>query len=144
MGDGASWAYTEKARWIALDEGQRLALHDHAAYLALGNAALLSHDSAGRAWGLAMLRPELPLTHVTRYGVWGCRTDHGVKHHLARLPVGAVQQDGVPITDLGRTAVDLAREHGVAAGVVACDGALRLGASRGQLGREVQLMTSWP
>lgn len=136
--------YVEREHWAGLGERQRLMLHDHAAHLALGNLALLSHDSAGRSWGLAMLRPNLPTTHVTRYGVWGCRTDHGVKHHLTRRPVSAVGLDGAPVTGLERTAVDLAREHGSTAGVVACDAALRLGATPEGLARELDAMRFWP
>lgn len=137
-------AYVDRAVWDDLDETRRLGLHDRAAHLALGNAALLSHDSAARAWDLPTLRPHRELTHVTRFGVWGSRTEHGVKHHLTRQPVPAVDRQGLPATDLARTAVDLGREHGVPAGVVACDAALARGASRAEMEREVARMRSWP
>ena len=77
--------------------------------------------------------------HVTRPGVTGSRTENGVKHHLAGYDerdlavVGGLRDDG-----LARTAVDIGREHGFEDGVVACDAALRLGASRADLWRALE------
>ncbi len=92
-----------------------------------------------------MLAPTVPLSHVTRPGVGGCRTDHGVKHHLAKVsPISLGVVDGVRVTGLARTALDIAREHGFAAGVVTMDSARRAGATLPGLRRELRLMRSWP
>jgi hypothetical protein len=51
---------------------------------------------------------------------------------------------GLHVTGIGRTALDLGREHGFTAGVVACDGALRRGVTRGQLEAQLATMLCWP
>jgi hypothetical protein len=106
---------------------------------------VLSHDSAARAHGLPFLAPRRPLTHVTRPGVWGSRTEHGVKHHLSRLtPSPVVTGGGVAVTGLARTALDLGREHGFETGVTACDAAMRRGVTKAEFARELGTMTCWP
>ena len=94
---------------------------------------------------MPVLRGESDLCHVTREGVGGSRTRFGVKHHLGReLPADVVQRDGIAFTGLARTALDLAREHGFSAGVVAIDHVLRRGVSIRAFEIELARMTSWP
>lgn len=120
-------------------------LKDRAAHLSVGVPHLMSHDSAARALGLPLLRPRFALSHLTRTGVGGSRTEHGVKHHLTRLGLLNTETvDGMPVTGLARTAVDLAREHGFETGTVACDSALRAGVSVADLAAELTLMHCWP
>jgi hypothetical protein len=138
--------YVERARWDSLDPyvGQ-WRLRDVAAHLTMTAPHMLSHDSAARVLGLPFLRPQRQLCHVIRPGVWGSRTEHGVKHHLSRLtPAVVTTDDGVRVTGLARTALDLGREHGFAIGVTACDAALRRGVTRDDLDRELASMTCWP
>ena len=69
--------------------------------------------------------------HITRRKVHGDADRAGIKHHLAPYTADQVTVvDGLPVLDLARTALDMAREHGLVAGVACCDAALRLGASR--------------
>ena len=93
-----------------------------------------------------MTRPRWrDLVHVTRPGVTGSRTENGVKHHLAGYDERDVTSaSGLRTTDLARTAVDIAREHGFEDGVVAADAALRMGATQGDLHRALERMTFWP
>lgn len=122
-----------------------LGLRDRAAHLTMVRPHLMSHDSAARAHGLAMLRPEVDLVHITRFGVGGSRTHEGVKHHLTRLGLlDNTLVDGMRLTGLARTALDLAREHGFQAGVGACDAALQLGAEIVDFQVELGYMTFWP
>lgn len=138
--------YAERDLWDSLtgyDEKARL--RDLAVHLSMRTKHLMSHDSAARLLGLPMLRPRHELSHVTREGVVGTRTERGVKHHLTRLGLLNTEiVDGVRVTGLARTAVDLAREHGLDTGVVACDRFLSLGHSREQLESELLLMWCWP
>ncbi len=137
--------YVERHIWDALDPhvGQ-MALRDRAAHLAMTQPHVLSHDSAARAHALPLLRPPHPLVHITRAGVGGSRTEHGVKHHLAkRTPTIEVAQ-GLPVTGVARTAVDLGREHGLPQGLVACDWTLHLGTTALDLHAELALQKSWP
>ncbi|HET7682372.1 MAG TPA: hypothetical protein VFK34_01740 [Marmoricola sp.] len=140
-------AYVEREIWEAAGQqydGQSH-LRDIAAHLTMRQPHLMSHDSAARSWGLPMLRPAVELSHITREGVGGSRTEHGVKHHLTRLGLLNTEQiDGLPVTGLARTSVDLAREHGWKCGTVAFDRALRMGVSPGDLDAEITVMRNWP
>lgn len=137
--------YALRDRWDPLDWSGQWLLRDRAANLTMITPHVMSHDSAGRAHGLPMLEPEHPLIHVTRPGVGGSRTDHGVKHHLAAAaPASRVAVDGLSVTGLARTALDIAREHGHQAGVVACDGARRAGADVAEFEAELARMWRWP
>lgn len=137
--------YVERWAWEALSTAEKRQLRDYAVHLSMTTDHVMSHDSAARALGVPMLRPRLDLTHVTREGVRGSRTEHGVRHHLTRFDVGeVVTEGGMAVTGPARTALDLAREHGRDAGVVAVDHVLRHGTSRLQLQRELEVMWSWP
>ncbi len=75
-----------------------------AAVLACGAGAALSHRSAGRHWGVLPAGDELPEvtrpTHCTR---------RGIVVHRARLRADEVRiLDGIPVTSVPRTIVDLA------------------------------------
>lgn len=138
--------YAERELWASLDEhvGQ-WALRDQAAHLTMTQAHVMSHDSAARAQDIPLLRPQRPLVHVTRRGVGGSRTRHGVKHHLAKAsPVCVEIVRGMPVTDLARTAVDVGREHGFTAGVIAADTALRRGVRRAQLVAQLEVERNFP
>ena len=129
---------------LATYRDQRL-LADRAACLRISRPHERSHDSAAHELDLAILRPRTPMTHVTRPGVVGSHLRHGVKHHLAPyVAERVVELDGIRVLGLARTAVDLAREHGLRAGVVAIDSARRAGTSMAELDTEVALMRSWP
>lgn len=137
--------YADADHWRGLDASQRRRLEDLAAHLAMQVEHVMSHDSAARAHGIPLLRPRHELAHVTRQGVRGGRTDAGVKHHLTQFPLpDAVVLDGLPVSSLARTAVDVAREHGRDAGVGAADHALRQGVSPLRLERELRVMRCWP
>jgi hypothetical protein len=108
-------------------------------------AHVLSHESAARELGLAILVPDEEWIHVTRRGVRGGRSEHGVKHHLAPYQLDQVVEiERMPVLDAARTAVDIAREHGYVHGIVACDAARQLGAVLGDLWAAVEPMTCWP
>lgn len=138
-------AYAERDTWDAATTQQRLGLVDRAASLLMEEPHVMSHDSAARALGVPMLRPGRDLVHVTRERVVGSRTKAGVKHHLSRVELGQLRTvDCLETTGPARTALDLAREHGLDTGVVALDAVLRGGTSRAQLETELQTMWSWP
>lgn len=136
--------YMDRDRWNSLGQHreQPLAIA-RAAHLAMDVEHVLSHDSAAYAWGIPLLRPARPIVHVTRPGVVGSRTEHGIKHHLARTLEDPCDVLGLPVTGLARTALDIAREHGRLPGLVACDGALRYGASRAEFDEVIASMRSW-
>ncbi|WP_182524423.1 type IV toxin-antitoxin system AbiEi family antitoxin domain-containing protein [Nocardioides dongkuii] len=122
---------------------QRLA--DDAACLRIARSHVRSHESAAVVLGMQVLLPDPPLTHVTRPDVRGSRHEHGVKHHLAPYrPEQVLTVDGVRVLDHPRTALDIAREHGVVRGIVAADSALRAGVCRECLWAAFADMRCWP
>lgn len=138
-------AYLPVEQWEIGDEEDRWWWRDVAAHLMMTRPHLVSHDSAARAHRIPMLLPDRPLSHITRAGVGGSRTRHGVKHHLGReLPAAVVTSQGLAVTGLARTALDLGREHGFAAAVGAIDAVLRRGISHRAFELELARMTSWP
>lgn len=137
--------YAERTLWESTAPARQAVLRDLAAHLAMTEDHVLSHDSAARLLGIPMLRPRQPLTHVTRLGVGGSRTEHGVKHHLTRIDLGGPNDvGGLPVTTSARTALDLAREHGREMGVVALDAVRHDGVPLRELERELKVMWSWP
>lgn len=149
---GRSWVmlrrgvYVERGVYDAIGSRDRdLALADRAGHLLVEKPHAMSHDSAARAWQLPMLRPDVDLVHLTRLGVGGSRTTAGVKHHLTRVCLPEqVEVDGMHLLGPARTVLDLAREHGLPTGVMACDVALRRGVTGRDLIDNLELMWSWP
>ena len=139
-------AYVESAVWDALDERTgRPLLIARAVTLTAVKPHVWSHDTAGMALGLAVLAAKNPLTHVTRSDVRGDRTTSGVKHHGATYDETDVAEvDGSRMLAMPRSAVDVAREHGFAHGLVACDSALAHGVTRVELLDVLERMRSWP
>ena len=138
--------YTATEIWNALDRyvGRPLLLA-RAAGLTAKRGWVLSHDSSCHLQGLPVLRPRVPLVHLTRPGWTNAWTEYGVKHHLARFePEQVVVVEGLRALDLARTAVDMGREHGFRHGLVACDAAMRRGATRADLERALEVMANWP
>ena len=115
--------YAERELWDSLTGyDEQAALRDRAVHLTMKTEHLMSHDSAARALGIPMLHPKHELSHVTREGVGGSRTERGVKHHLTRLGLlNTVELDGMTVTGPARTAVDLGRKPGLTEAVVRLD-----------------------
>ncbi len=147
---GGEWRVVRRGAYVARESGRSsgpaepLALQDRAAHLLMERPHVMSHDSAARALGIPMLHPSVDLVHVTRDGVGGSRTSDGVKHHLTRVELAdTVTVDCLEVTGPARTALDLAREHGLVGGVIALDHVLARGTSRLVLHRELEVMWSW-
>jgi hypothetical protein len=137
--------YAERETWEQLDDDGRYLLRVRAAHLNLTREAVLSHYSSGVVLGLPMRPRWRELVHVTRPGVTGGRTEHGVKHHPAGYRPGEiVVVDGLRVTGLARTAVDIGRESGFEDGLVAADAAKRLGALDEELAETLSGMSCWP
>jgi len=87
--------------------------------------AVFSHDSAAYVHGLWTPGPASPLVHVTVSG-GSERLDAGLKVHSSRLPdEHIVRRDGLRVTTVARTAVDLALGGDLPSALVAADSALR-------------------
>jgi hypothetical protein len=138
--------YVDAATWEGLDEFVgRPRLITRAAHLTLVVEHALSHGSAALEHGLPLLDGAVDLVHVSRNGIKRGRTRNGIKEHAAdHAPADLLGTADLPVLGIARTAVDVAREHGYAAGLAACDRALRLGVQRDELNTVIAGMRHWP
>jgi hypothetical protein len=138
--------YTPQALWQELDERVgRPTLEVRAASMAMLRPHVISHDSAALLLGLPTLHQPRRLVHVTRLGAPRAVTKHGIKRHHAPVVEEYVEEvAGLATLGLGRTAVDLAREHGLTHGLVAIDAARQLGVGLAELWSATEPMWHWP
>lgn len=137
--------YAERDLWTSLDDDGQYRIRVCAALLAGVRDAVASHSSAAILHDMPIRPRWRRLVHVTRPDVRGGRTEGGVAHHPARCgDTDIVTVEGVRVTALARTAVDVGRQFGFEDGVIAADAALRLGADRADLDRVVADMRNWP
>ena len=116
-----------------------------AAYRAQRRPHVVSHSSAALVLDLPHLRPRDGLVHLTQYGAPRARVRNGVKHHQARFHRAELTTvDGLPVLGLPRTALDIAREHGFAAGVCAIDAVRHRGVALAELEAARRPMWHWP
>jgi hypothetical protein len=109
-----------------------------------GADALLSHESAGRVRGLWLPFPADDRVHVTLPGA-SSRADGTVRVHGSPVAEHEVALlDGVRLTSLPRTAVDLARGRSLPQALVALDSALRIAAVGRLDGFEARLVLADP
>ncbi len=106
---------------------------------------VFSHDSSAIVQEMGAPRPDAALVHITRPKVHGDAVRAGIKHHRAPHLASDVRVvDGLRVLEPARTALDIAREHGRAHGLAACDAALRCGTSPHDLEVAFGRMHCWP
>jgi hypothetical protein len=138
-------AYAERWEWDSADESRRHLMRVMSATLMVRMPYVLSHSAAAVVHGLDCRPHWRELVHLSHPGVLGGRTESGVKHHPAAVPdEQLVVVDGLVVTSLARTGVDIARQYGAEDGVVACDQVLRRGVPRSDMYAVLAGMRSWP
>jgi hypothetical protein len=107
---------------------------------------VLSHVSAAVLHGLSTWGLRLDRIHRTRDRRTGGRVGEGVHVHAAPLaPDEVVEVDGLLVTSVGRTVIDIARTAGLDAGVAVADSALHKHLTDpDELARAAQRCTGWP
>ena len=138
--------FVPRETWDALDEYVgRPRLEILAAHQSVTEPHAVSHVSAALMHGVPFLRPRQPLIHVTKLKGPRTRIRAGIKHHQARCILPVVEMvRGVPVLTLPRTALDVAREDGFAAGVVIIDAIRNRGVTVEALLRDLEPMWRWP
>lgn len=117
-------AYTASQRWEGADGAEQHRLRVLAAARRL-TAPVFSHDSAAALWRLPRIGPWPAEVHVSLPHAAGNRSSQGVRRHAVPGAVTHhVMIDGVRVTGVARTVVDLARTWDFASAVVAADHAL--------------------
>ncbi len=120
-------------------------LADRAASLRVGRPHVFSHHSAAYPLELPVLHEPDPTSHVTHPGLVGTHRRHGIAHHLAPYPSEQLcTVAGMRMLGPARTALDITREHGHLAGLVAVDSAMRMGVTRQELVAVLSQMHCWP
>ena len=113
-----------RAEQLAIPYDARLA-RLHAVVRSLGLRATASHDSAAHVHGLWTPGGRTPLIHVTVPGATE-RVEDGVHVHSSALPDELVEVvDGLRVTTIARTAVDLGLRGDLPSALVVADSALR-------------------
>lgn len=106
----------------------------------------LSQEAAALRTEVAQIRRGEGPRRIDLVSADRCRRTygHGVNVRPATLPPDNVMlNQGVPITSLARTAVDLMREGTEADAIIAADGALHLGLARPELELMAQVCSGW-
>ncbi len=138
--------YTSGELWSGWDEFvQRPLARVRAAHLTMRVAHVFSHDSAALVHRLPLIDGRISDVHLTRRRLQGSQVQYGVRHHGAAYRTDQRERvSGLDVLTLPRTVADLAREHGYLSGLVAADGALRIGVGRQLLRDELDSMRCWP
>ena len=142
---GRGWTRVRRGQYVdattanQLDVEQRHLVAARAAAAHSHPEAVVSHVSAALAHGLPVWGVPLNRVHLTRNRRTGARRSRQVVLHSAALdPAEVVVLDGLRVTTVARTVVDLARSVPVESAVVVGDAALRSGAvTRADLERQL-------
>lgn len=112
--------------WHALDRLERRRLLVHARHATLHADAIVSHGSAAALWGLPDLDTDDGRLHVVDRRATKTHSGPGVVRHCAVLRADEVASvDGVLVTSLVRTVIDVVRTVSFAHAVVVLDHVLR-------------------
>lgn len=134
---------TESCRDLAIDEQHRRLVLGTVPQLREG--AILSHGSAAVLHGLPVWAEAVERVHVTR-----SRQGNGTKRSVVQVhgapldPREMTMVDGVPVTSLTRTVLDLARTLPMEQAVASGDRALALGLPTRELETGLVAMERWP
>ncbi|NHT18657.1 type IV toxin-antitoxin system AbiEi family antitoxin domain-containing protein [Cellulomonas sp. IC4_254] len=129
--------YVPAEAWAAADEAERHRLRVLAAARRL-RAPVFGRESAAAVWRLPLLGDWPRDVHVLVPLASGTPSSPGVRRHRVADPAATRCVDGLAVTTVARTVVDLARAGSFARGLVLADDALRRrGVSPDDLAREV-------
>jgi hypothetical protein len=111
----------------------------------LHDAAVISHGSAAVLYGLPTWPKAIDRVHVTRNRNSGGNRRAVVQVHGAPLTAADITTiDGVPVTSIARTVLDLCRTLPIEQAVAAGDRALAFGLVCAVLEDHLSQMTRWP
>lgn len=120
-----SGAYVPTVQITAMTaEAQHLMMVNASTNL-IGDCSVISHQSAAVVHGIALWHLPLTSVHITRPGNGGGHRRRSIHTHVAPLcrdEIVTVQ--GLPVTSVARTILDLARSASFESAVVAADSAL--------------------
>lgn len=131
--------FADRERYVAAAPHEKVLLQVAAARLISGVDLVAAGRTAALAHALPILGKADEVELVERKDLRPLH--HGNSCRLDTAHV--VQLDGVPVTSLARTAVDVARRHGFASGAVTADAVLARGVPREELLAAVDDCRGW-
>ncbi|MHB1172437.1 MAG: hypothetical protein ACYCZY_08060 [Lacisediminihabitans sp.] len=118
-------AYLEEDVWRELDEDARYRARAKAAAALADRELVLSHHSAAALWRLPWVGGWPRRVHVIEPSAAGGRSSSVLTRHTVGVPEPLDEIDGLTVTSLARTVVDLARAGTFGQAVAVADAALR-------------------
>jgi len=129
--------YLPASDWAGLDDRGRHLAAAHAAQRSRQRRLVFSHWTAAAAWGLPLIEGLPPRVHAVAPRSSGGRTDDHLVRHCVGVPEQTAEIEGLEVTSLARTVVDLARVARFATAVAAADAGLVRLSSRDELAAEL-------
>lgn len=117
--------YVRAADWAEMDRDARYRARVKGAAAFAGNDVTFSHQSAAALWRLPMIGPWPRQSHVVVDVADGGRSNTMFVRHTVGIPQEVERIDGLAVTSLARTVVDLARALSFGPAVTVADAALR-------------------
>jgi hypothetical protein len=117
--------YAEANEWASADPAERYIALIRASGMGFLDDRVVSHQSAAALWGLPLIGAASQDVHLLVPKATGGRSDPGIRRHaLGVSPEDVTVIDGIPVTTLARTLVDVATTEPLYWAVCAIDHAL--------------------
>ena len=127
-------SYVDSIAWRGLDRDVRTRAFVFEAARRRPRPLLVSHVSAAALWGLPLVGRRIDAVDSLRFTVSGGRSEATLRAHRSSLRCQPDVIDGVEVTPLARTLVDVARTESLVTSVCALDAALVAGlVTRGEV-----------
>ena len=126
-------AYVSAERWSVLNPDDRYRLRIRAVVAFADRDLVVSHISAAALWELPWIDRWPRAVHILSSVSAGGRSSKFITRHLPGHVGATARIDGIAVTSLARTVVDVATLCSFEQGVVVADSALRLGMSKPDL-----------
>lgn len=124
----ARGVYVDAERWAGADRHQRYRARVVAiSALCAPETPLFSHESAAAMWRLPKVGGWPERVHVIEDASPGGRSTRSIARHTVGLPDGFAVIEGIRVTTLARTVIDLATRDNFGPAVAIADAALRRG-----------------
>jgi hypothetical protein len=117
--------YVRKDVWSTMDRHARYRARVKAAAALYGEGLVFARESAAAMWRLPSVGPWPDRVHVLEPNAPGGRSSMALARHTVGVPDRTVTIDGLTVTSLERTVVDLARAVSFGGAVTVADAALR-------------------
>lgn len=117
--------YVDSKYWASLDRDNQYRLRIDAVNQSVLGDLVVSHESAAALWRLPRIGLWPHRVHVLEHSGGAGRANSKVIRHPVGIPHGAERIDGIRVTSLARTAVDVAATNSFVEGVTVLDAALR-------------------